>query len=137
MNKMKFFLPSALLIASVGLMHAAVIETLSIDLSPLHAGSLLQGSVTLASPPMPGDSTPIALSFTDPADYSPTSLMGTLVFGNGIGANITFRFSTLTFTNLANNATVNFVGEGSRAVRGGAVQSAGSSVSGDRAMAGS
>jgi len=69
-------------------------------------GSVLQGSVTLASPPMPGDSTPIALSFTDPADYSPTSLMGTLMFGNGSGSNITFRFSTLTFTNLSNNATV-------------------------------
>jgi hypothetical protein len=102
----KRFLPAILLAASGGLLHASTIQTISIDLSPLHSGSVLSGSVILQNPLMLGDSTSILLSFSDPADYSPASLTTTLSVTNGV-PNDQFRFSTITFTNLANSKTYN------------------------------
>jgi hypothetical protein len=102
----KRFLPVILLAAFGGLLHASTIQTISIDLTPLHAGSVLSGSVILQNPLMLGDSALIALSFTDPADYSPNNLTTTLSVTNGT-PNDQFRFSTITFTNLANNKVYN------------------------------
>lgn len=68
---MKVFLPFTLLVAGAGFVHAAIIETISFDLSPIHPGSVLSGMFTLSNTPMPGDTAPAALSFSDPADYTP------------------------------------------------------------------
>lgn len=107
----KRFLPVILLAASGSLLHASTIQTLSIDLAPLHAGSILSGSVILQNPLMLGDSAQIPLSFTDPSDYSPTSLTTTLSVTNGV-PNDQFRFDTISFLNLANNVTYNLVVRG-------------------------
>ncbi len=105
---MKQILLASLLIAGAGLTKAGVIETLSIDLSPYHAGSVLSGSAFLAGPLQVGDSTPITLTFSDPSDYSPTSLTTTLsVTSGGIGE--AERFSLLTFTDLSNNSTIDLM----------------------------
>jgi hypothetical protein len=97
---------AALLLASATLVQASTIYTISIDLSVYHPGSTLSGSTTVANPLLPGDSVDIALSFSDPGDYSPTSLLTTLS-GSGPGSiGTAMRFSGLTFTNVANNATI-------------------------------
>src|SRR5262245_956076 len=90
------------------LMRADVIQTLSIDLSALHPGSVLSGSVILQNPLMLGDSAVIPLSFTDPSDYSPTMLATTLSVTAGTPDD-QFRFSDISFTNLANNKTYNLM----------------------------
>ena len=95
-----------LLAAFPGLTRAAVIESLSIDLSFLHPGSVLSGSAILQNPLMLGDSAQIPLTFTDPADYSPSALTTTLSVTAGTPLD-QFRFSTIVFTNLANNKTYN------------------------------
>ena len=82
-DKMKPVLPFALLIAGAGLMQAAIVQTISLDLSPLHAGSTLSGTFSLSDSPMPGDTAPVLLSFSDPSDYTPTSLMATITVING------------------------------------------------------
>ncbi len=99
-------LPAVLLVASAGLAQADTIQSISIDLSVLNPGSILSGSVTLSTPLMLGDSVLIPLTFSDPADYSPTNLSTTLSVTNGVPTD-QFRFSTITFTNLANNKTYN------------------------------
>ena len=101
---MKWILPITLWAASAGLLRADVIQSLSIDLSALHAGSVLSGSVVLQNPLVLGDSVQIPLTFSDPADYSPTSLLATLSVTNGVPED-QFRFSDITFTELVHNKT--------------------------------
>lgn len=93
------------------LTYANAIESISIDLSSLHPGSVLSGSVMLANPLGLGDSALIPLSFSDPSDYRPDSLTTTLSVINGVPLD-QFRFSTITFTNLANNKTYNLTVRG-------------------------
>ncbi|MGD1093175.1 MAG: hypothetical protein ABSB35_14435 [Bryobacteraceae bacterium] len=96
---MKKLLPWVLLIAGAGLMQASIIESISFDLSDLHAGSTLSGTFTLSNSPMVGDTAPVLLSFSDPSDYSPMSLTATITIGNGTTFPYTVDFSPLIFTN--------------------------------------
>ncbi len=102
---MKTVLLFALLTAGAGLTQASIIETISLDLSPLHAGSTLSGTFTLANSPMAGDTAPALLSFSDPADYSPTSLMSTITVQTGTPSGYAVVFSSLAFTNLSGRVT--------------------------------
>ena len=102
---MKTVLPFALLIAGAGLMRADIIETIGLDLSPLHAGSTLSGTFALPNSPMDGDTAPVLLSFSDPSDYSPTSLMSTVTIESGTPSGFAIVFSELTFTNLSGRVT--------------------------------
>jgi hypothetical protein len=105
LSHMKRLLPCALLIAGAGLMQASIIETISFNLSALHAGSTLSGTFTLSNSPMTGDSAPVMLSFSDPSDYSPLSLASTIMIETGTPSGFAVVFSELTFTNLS-GATV-------------------------------
>src|ERR1700728_889272 len=96
---MKPYLLCALLIAGAGLLEANVIESISINLSALHAGSTLSGMFTLPNTAMAGDTTPVLLSFSDPLDYNPSSLAATITMGNGTALAYTVGFSAITFTN--------------------------------------
>jgi hypothetical protein len=58
---MKRVFPFMLLIASAGLMQAGIVEDISLNLSPLHAGSMLSGMFTLSDTPAPGDTAPLGL----------------------------------------------------------------------------
>jgi hypothetical protein len=98
---MKSLLLCALLIPGVGLMQASIIETISFNLSALHAGSTLSGTFTLSNSPVPGDSAPVLLSFSDPSDYSPLSLTSTIMIETGTPSGFAVVFSELTFTNLS------------------------------------
>lgn len=98
---MKMVLPFTLLIAGAGLVQAATIQTISLDLSPLHAGSSLSGTFTLSDSPMPGDTAPVLLSFSDPSNYTPTSLTATITILSGTPSGYAVDFSDLTFTNLS------------------------------------
>jgi hypothetical protein len=98
---MKTVLPFALLISGAGLMQAAIVQTISLDLSPLHAGSTLSGTFSLSDSPMPGDTAPVLLSFSDPSDYAPTSLTATITISSGTPSGFAVDFSPLTFTNLS------------------------------------
>jgi hypothetical protein len=111
LNRARTILWTVLLIGGTELMQASVIETLTINLSPINPGSILSGSVTLAAPiPLDG-SAPIPLSFNDPADYSFTSpLITTLSVALGTTGD-TERFSTLVFTNAANSSTIDLMVE--------------------------
>lgn len=102
---MKPVLPFTLLIAGAGLMQAAIVETISLDLSPLHAGSILSGTFTLSDSPMPGDTAPVLLTFSDPSNYMPTSLMATITILSGTPSGYAVDFSALTFTNLSGAVT--------------------------------
>ena len=97
---MKRVLLFVLLIASAGLMHANIVETISLDLSPLNPGSILSGMFTLSDSPTPGDTAPALLSFSDPSNYSPTSLMSTIMVISGTPSGFAVDFSPLMFTNL-------------------------------------
>ena len=101
LNTMKKLLLCALLIAGAGLMQASIVETISFDLSVIHAGSTLSGTFTLSNSPMAGDSAPVLLSFSDPADYSPISLASTIMIETGTPSGFAVVFSELTFTNLS------------------------------------
>jgi hypothetical protein len=105
LNKMKRFLPFALLIAGAELMQASIVETISFNLSALHAGSTLSGTFTLSNSPMVGDTAPALLSFSDPSDYSPTSLAATITIGTGIPSGFAVDFSELIFTNPSGTVT--------------------------------
>lgn len=94
-------LPFALLIAGAGLMQAAITQTISFDLSPIHAGSTLSGTFTLSDSPMPGDSVLAALSFSDPSNYTPTSLTTTIVIISGTPSGFAVDFTPVPFTNLS------------------------------------
>jgi hypothetical protein len=101
---MKSLLPFVFLIAGAGLMHASIIETISFNLSPLHSGSTLSGTFTLPNSPTVGATAPVTLSFSDPSDYSPTSLSTTITLETGTPSGIAVVFSELTFTNLSGTA---------------------------------
>lgn len=98
---MKRLLPCILLMAGAGLMRASIIETISFNLSALHAGSTLSGTFTLSNSPSVGDVVPVVLSFSDPSDYSPISLPATITIEAGTPSGFALVFSTLTFTNLS------------------------------------
>jgi hypothetical protein len=100
---MKRLLPCVLLLAGAGLLQASIIESISFDLSGLHPGSTLSGTFTLSDSPLPGDSAPVLLSFSDPQNYSPTSLNATISIGNGTSLPFTVGFSTISFTNPGGN----------------------------------
>lgn len=100
---MKTLLTSVLLFAGAGLMHASIIETISFDLSALHAGSTLSGTFTLPDAVTAGTSVPVTLSFSDPADYSPMSLLGTVDIESGTAFAYAVFFSVPTFTNPSGN----------------------------------
>jgi hypothetical protein len=100
---MKNFLPCVLLIAGAGLMRADIIESISINLSNLHPGSTLSGTFTLPNSPMAGNTAPVLLSFSDPADYSPTSVSTTITIGSGTVLAFTVGFSDIVFTNPTGN----------------------------------
>jgi hypothetical protein len=102
---MKLFFPCALLITGAGLMQASIIETISFNLSSLHAGSTLSGTFTLSNSPMVGDTAPVVLSFSDPSDYSPISLGTTITIEGGTPSGFAVLFSGLTFTNLSGTTT--------------------------------
>jgi hypothetical protein len=102
---MKTVLPFTLLIASAGLMQASIVETISLDLSPLHSGSTLSGTFTLSDSPMAGDTAAALLSFSDPSDYTPTSLMSTITILSGTPSGFAVDFSALTFTNLSGHVS--------------------------------
>lgn len=101
---MKRFLPCVLFIAGAGLTQGAILETISFPIS-LHAGSILSGTFTLSNTPQIGDTAPAVLSFSDPADYSPTSLNTTITIGQGTPSGFVVLFSELTFTNLSGVVT--------------------------------
>src|SRR4051812_8656919 len=98
----KRYTPAVLFVTCSGLLHGSVIQSFSINLFPLHPGSVLSGSVVLPLPLMLGDSTQIPLTFSDPANYSPMSLNVTLEVTNGVPDD-QFRFADFSFTNLADN----------------------------------
>ena len=98
---MKTLLPFALLVAGAGLMQAAILQTISFDLSPLHAGSTLSGTFTLSDSPMEGDTAPVLLTFSNPSDYTPTSLMATISIQSGTPSGFAVDFTPLPFTNLS------------------------------------
>jgi hypothetical protein len=98
---MKSILPAILLIAGAGWMQAAIVQTISLDLSLLHAGSTLSGTFTLSDSPMPGDTAPVLLTFSDPSNYAPTSLTATIEIQSGTPSGFAVDFSNLSFTNLS------------------------------------
>jgi hypothetical protein len=102
---MKNFLPCALLIAGSGMMQGAILESISLNLSDLHAGSTLSGIFTLSDAPMAGDTAPVLLSFSDPSNYTPTSLMATITIESGTPSGFAVDFSDLMFTNLSGTVT--------------------------------
>lgn len=102
---MKTFLPCALLIACAGSMQASVIESISFNLSDLHAGSTLSGTFTLSNTPLVGDTAPVTLLFSDPSDYNVSSVSATITIGSGTPSGETIMFSPLTFTNLSGVTT--------------------------------
>ncbi len=84
-------------------MQASVLEIISFDLSVLHAGSTLSGTFTLPDGTTAGTTEPVTLSFSDPSDYSPTSLMGTISIESGTALTYAIFFSVPTFTNPSGN----------------------------------
>jgi len=102
---MKIFILGSLLFAAAGAMQASIIETISFDLSHLHAGSTLSGTFDLSDSPQAGDTASVSLSFSDPTDYSSTPLTATLTIENGTPSGYTVDFSELTFTNLGGTSS--------------------------------
>jgi hypothetical protein len=100
---MKKFLLFISLIAGAGLMRADIVESISFDLSSLHPGSTLSGTFTLSDSPVAGNTAPVLLSFSDPQDYSPTSLSETIEIGSGTFRAFTVGFSEIVFTNPSGN----------------------------------
>lgn len=110
----KHYLLVTLLALSGGLLEASSLQTISIDLNPLHPGSVLSGSVMLQNPLALGDSVQIPLLFSDPQNYRPTTLTTTLSVTAGTPTD-QFRFSTIAFTNAADNRTYNLTVRGAAA----------------------
>jgi hypothetical protein len=96
---MKKYLVCLLFIAGAGVIQASIVESISFNLSDLHPGSTLSGTFTLADSPAAGDSVPVALSFSDPQNYSPTTVNATITIGNGTSLAFTVGFSDVVFTN--------------------------------------
>jgi len=102
---MKTVLAVTVLIAGAGVMPAAIVETISFDLTPLHAGSTLSGTFTLSNAPAVGDTAPVVLSFSDPANYSPTTLTSTISILGGTPSGFAVDFTPVAFTNLSGVVT--------------------------------
>lgn len=103
--KLKSLLVCVFAVVGAGLAHASIIEKISIDLSTLHAGSTLSGTFSLNDVPKVGDTAPVLLTFSDPANYTPTSLSATIsITSGGIGDAV--RFSALSFTNPSGLSTL-------------------------------
>lgn len=102
---MKALLPCVLLIAGAGLMKASIVESISLNLSAIHAGSTLSGTFTLSNTPAVGNTAPVVLSFSDPSDYSTASLTSTITIQSGLPSGFMVVFSGLTFTNLSGVTT--------------------------------
>jgi hypothetical protein len=100
---MKKFLPCVLLILSAGTMQASILESITFDLSALHAGSALSGTFAVSNSPAAGDTASAQLSFSDPTDYIPSSLTATILIGNGTSLAYTVGFDTISFTNPTGN----------------------------------
>jgi hypothetical protein len=100
---MKRFLPCLLLILAAGSMQASILESITFDLSALHAGSTLSGTFALSNSPVAGDTAPAVLSFSDPADYTPSPVPATITIGNGTFLAFTVGFDTISFTNPSGN----------------------------------
>ncbi len=100
---MKRFLPCALLILAAGTVQASILESITFDLSTLHAGSALSGTFALSNSPTAGDTASAQLSFSDPADYIPSSLTATIRIGSGTILAYTVGFDTITFINPSGN----------------------------------
>ncbi len=97
---MKTTLAFTLLLAGAGLTHAAILETITLNLAAANPGSTLSGTFSLSDNPMVGDTAPVTLSFSDPADYSPTTLTSTITVQGGTPSGFAVVFSPLAFTNL-------------------------------------
>jgi hypothetical protein len=102
---MKTILPLALLIAGATVAHASIMQEISLDLSSLNPGSTLSGTFTLPDSPASGDTAPVVLTFSDPANYSPTSVASTITVFDGTPSGFAVSFSNLTFTNLNGRTT--------------------------------
>ncbi len=102
---MKSAVLAVLVVTGASLMPAATIETISFNLSPLHAGSTLTGTFTLPDVPLAGNTASVSLSFSDPGNYSPVSLAATLSVISGTPSGYAIDFSPLSFTNLSGVAT--------------------------------
>ena len=102
-KNMKRFLPCVLLILGAGMMQASILESITFDLSALHAGSTLSGTFALSNSPAAGDTAPALLSFSDPADYIPSPLTATITIGNGTALPFTVGFDAIQFTNPSGN----------------------------------
>jgi len=90
-----------LLIAAAGAMQGAIVETLSINLSPITPGSTLSGNFTLSNAPAIGDSAPVTLTFSDPQNYSPTTLNTIVRITTGTPSGFAVIFDApITFTYL-------------------------------------
>jgi len=101
MKTKKMLVTLALLIAAASVMQAAIVETLSINLSPITAGSTLSGNFTLSDSPASGDSAPVTLTFSDPQNYSPTTLNTIVRITEGTPTGFAVVFdSPITFTYL-------------------------------------
>jgi hypothetical protein len=101
---MKTFLMSVLLFAGAGLMQASILQTISFDLSNLHPGSTLSGTFTLPDGVTAGTTVPVTLLFSDPANYIPSSLMGTVTISSGTAFPFAVFFFVPTFTNPSGNS---------------------------------
>jgi hypothetical protein len=100
---MRRFLPCVLLILGAGVMHASILESITFDLSALHAGSTLSGTFTLPNSPVAGNTASAQLFFSDPADYSASPLAATITIGSGTVLAFTVGFDDITFTNPSGN----------------------------------
>jgi hypothetical protein len=98
---MKTALAFTLLVAGAGLTQAAILETISLNLTALNPGSTLLGTFSLSNSPAVGDTASVVLSFSDPSNYSPTSMMSTISIISGTPSGFAVIFSPLTFTNLS------------------------------------
>jgi hypothetical protein len=102
---LKAFLAIAMLAVCATSAAAAVIQTITFDLSSLHSGSTLAGNFNVPDTPPDGYSVLVPLTFSDPSDYSPTSLTTTITVVSGTSAAYAVDFSQLTFTNLSGVAS--------------------------------
>jgi len=100
---MKKFLLCVLLISGAGMLQASILESITFDLSTLHAGSTLSGTFALSNSPMAGDTASTLLSFSDPADYSASPLAATIRIGSGTTLAFTVGFDAIAFTNPSGN----------------------------------
>ena len=90
-------------ILGAGMMQASILESITFDLSALHAGSTLSGTFALSDSPMAGDTAPALLSFSDPADYTPSPVTATITIGTGTTLTYTVGFDDIAFTNPSGN----------------------------------